>query len=134
LQITVDDREDCRGELMRLQQVPEVHDRGVFGDRHTQCQTCELAHRSDFVKRFFHGWITQDEPVLQQKNAKSGFQRVGFSSAGLGVEKLDQPQPAYPGHDLIHLGEEEFATRLLAFNPRIRNRKSSSGTWLALTR
>ncbi|SOQ06754.1 hypothetical protein CFBP1573P_01535 [Pseudomonas syringae pv. persicae] len=30
LQITVDDREDRWGQLMRFQQVPEVHDRGVF--------------------------------------------------------------------------------------------------------
>jgi hypothetical protein len=30
LQITVDNREDRRGQLMLFQQGPEVHDRGVF--------------------------------------------------------------------------------------------------------
>ncbi|MNR51994.1 hypothetical protein D3C85_1717640 [compost metagenome] len=33
LQITVDDSQDRRRQFMLLQQVPEVHDRGVFRDR-----------------------------------------------------------------------------------------------------
>jgi hypothetical protein len=98
LQITVDERKDCRCELMLLQQVPEVHDRGVFRDRRAQRQACELAHGGDFVQRFFHGRITQGEPVLQQVNTQHGFQRVGYSTAaGLGVERLDSPQQACPG-------------------------------------
>lgn len=114
LQITVDDCKDRRCELMLLQQVPEVHDRGVFGDRRAQRQACELAHRRDFVERFFYGRITQGEAVLQQMDAQHGFQRVGFSTAaGLGIERLDQPQQPSPGHDLIHLGEEAFAAYLL---------------------
>ena len=116
LQITVDDREDCRGELMLFQQVPEVHDRGVFRDRRAQGQARKLAHGCDFVERFFHGRVAQGEPVLQQMDAQHGFQRIRFSTAaGLGVERLDQPQQASPGHDLIHLGEEALAACLLAF-------------------
>lgn len=115
LQITVDDREDRRGQLMLFQQVPEVHDRGVFGYRRAQGQAGELAHGRDFVERFFHGRIAQGEPVLQQMNAQHGVQRIGFSAAaGVGVERLDQPQQTRPRHDLIHLGEEAFAACLLA--------------------
>lgn len=115
LQITVDDRENCRRQLMLLQQVPEVHDRGVFRDRRAQCQTRELTHGRDFVECFFHGRIAEGEPVLQQVNAQHGFQWVRFSTAtSLGVERLDQAQQTCPGHDLIHLGEEAFAACLLA--------------------
>ena len=42
-QITIDDREDRRCQLMLFQQVPEVHDRGVFRDRGAQGQARELA-------------------------------------------------------------------------------------------
>lgn len=54
LQITFDDREDCRGQLMLFQQVPEVHDRGVFRYRGAQGQACKLAPGRDFVELFFH--------------------------------------------------------------------------------
>lgn len=115
LQITIDDRKDCRCELMLLQQVPEVHDRGVFGDWRAQRQECELAHGRDFVERFFHGRVAQGEPVLQQMDAQHGFQRIGFSTAaGLGVERFDQLQQACPGHHLIHFGEEALSAGLLA--------------------
>lgn len=115
LQITIDDRKDCRCELMLLQQVPEVHDRGVFGDWRAQRQACELAHGRDFVERFFHGRVAQGEPVLQQMDAQHGFQRIGFSTAaGLGVERFDQLQQACPGHHLIHFGEEALSAGLLA--------------------
>lgn len=51
--------------MVLFQQVPEIHDRGVFGNRGAERQPSELAHRSDFVQRFFHARITQREPVLQ---------------------------------------------------------------------
>lgn len=73
LQITVDDRQDRRRQLMILQQVSEVHDRGVFRDRRAQDQVRKLAHGRDFIQRFFHGRIAQREPVLQQVNAQHGF-------------------------------------------------------------
>jgi hypothetical protein len=35
---------------------------------------------------------------------------IGFSAtAGLQIERIDQPEQAIPGHYLIHLGEEAFA-------------------------
>lgn len=50
LQMTVDDGKYCRGQLMLFQQVPEVHHRGVFGDRCAQGQACKLAHGGgDFI-------------------------------------------------------------------------------------
>ena len=59
LQITVDDRNYRRSQFVLFQQVPEVHDRGVFGDRRAQHQVCELANGGDFVERFFHGRMVQ---------------------------------------------------------------------------
>lgn len=69
LQITVDDRKDRRCQLVLFQQMPEVHDRSVFGARRAQGQVCELAHGGDFVERFFQGRIAQAEPVLQKMDA-----------------------------------------------------------------
>ncbi|MNT71250.1 hypothetical protein D3C72_2097160 [compost metagenome] len=93
LQITVDDRQDRRRQLMFLQQVPEVHDRGVCRDRRAQSQVRKLAHGRDFIQRFFHGRIAQREPVLQQVNAQHGFQRIRFAAtASLRIIRLDQRQ------------------------------------------
>ena len=117
LQLTVDDRKDCRSQLMLLQQVPEVHDRGVFRNRRTQRQACKLAHGGDFVARFLHGGIAQGKPVLQQMNAQHGLQCVRLSTAtSLGVERFDQAEQACPGYDLIHLGQEALASGLLALS------------------
>ena len=125
LQITVDDCEDGRRQFMLLQQVPEVHDRGVFRDRRTQCQTRELTHGRDFAERLLHGRITQGKPILQQVNAQHGFQWVRFSTATcLGVERFDQPQQPCPGHDLIHLGKEALAAGLLALAGVLEVRKA----------
>ncbi|MNZ50815.1 hypothetical protein D3C78_686140 [compost metagenome] len=78
---------------MLLQQVPEVHDRGVFRDRRAQGQVRKLAHGRDFIQRFFHGRIAQREPVLQQVNAQHGFQRIRFAAtASLRIIRLDQRQ------------------------------------------
>lgn len=50
----------------------DIHDRGVFGNRSTERQPGELAHRSDFLYRFLHGGIIEGEPVLQEMNAQHG--------------------------------------------------------------
>lgn len=91
LQITVDDGKHRRDQLMLLQQVPEVHDRGVFRDRRAHPQMRELAHVRDFIQRLLHARIVQGEPVLHQVNAQHGCQRLGFSTtAGLRVIRFDQ--------------------------------------------
>ena len=100
---------------MLLQQVPEVHDRRVFGDRSAERQTSELAHRSDLVQRLFHGGIAQREPILQQVNAQHGFQRIRLAAtASLWVVRLDQRHQSTPRYHLFHLGQETLATGLLA--------------------
>ena len=58
-QVIVDGFHNARRQLVLLQQVPEIHDRCVFGDRSADRQTSELAHRSDLVQRLFHRWIAQ---------------------------------------------------------------------------
>ncbi|MNG30687.1 hypothetical protein D3C84_1163490 [compost metagenome] len=64
LQVTIDDRENCRRQFMLFQQVPETHDRGFFGDRCAQGEARKLTHGRDFIKRFLHGRVAQGEPVL----------------------------------------------------------------------
>ncbi|MNR11908.1 hypothetical protein D3C85_1282300 [compost metagenome] len=100
---------------MLLQQVPEIHDGGVFGDRSAERQASKLAHRSDLVQRLFHGGVAQREPVLQQVNTQHGFQWVRLAAtAGLWVMRLDQCHQTAPRHHLLHLGQETLATGLLA--------------------
>lgn len=38
----------------------------------------------------------------------SDIQRIGIPAAGLGLERLDPAQKAFPGSDLIHLSKEAF--------------------------
>lgn len=78
LQITVDDRQDRRRQLMFLQRVPEVHDCGVFRDRRAQGQVRKLEHGRDFTQRFVHGRIVQREPILHQVNAQHGSSEYGL--------------------------------------------------------
>lgn len=61
LQVIVDGFQNARRQLMLLQQVPEIHDCRVFGDRSAESQTSKQAHRSDLVQRLFHDWIAQRE-------------------------------------------------------------------------
>ena len=124
LQITVDDGQDRRRQLMFLQRVPEVHDRGVFRDRRAQGQVRKLEHGRDFTQRFVHGRIVQREPILQH-----GFQRIRFAAtASFRIIRLvstpvnrskAQPDPSWRG--TVH---GVFACAC----SRIRNRESSSGS------
>ena len=135
LQITVDYREDRRGQLMLFQQVPEVHDHGVFKGRGAQGQARELADGRDFVERFFHGRVTQGEPVLQQMNPQHGFKGIRFSAAaGFGVERLDQAQQTCPGARLDPFRRGSVRGVSACACRHIRNRKSSSGSWAARIR
>lgn len=115
LAIAVDDLQDSGRQLMLLQLVPELHDRGVLGDRRAQGQACELAHRRDLVQRFLHRRVAERKSVLQQVNAQHGFQRVRLAPpACLWVVGLDQRHQPCTGHHLIHFDEKAFAAGLLA--------------------
>lgn len=114
-QVIVDGFQNARRQLVLLQQVPEIHDRRVFGDRSAERQSRKLAHRSDLVQRLFHGWVAQREPVLQQVNAQHGFQGIRLATtAGLWVVRLNQHHQTAPRHHLLHLGQETLAAGLLA--------------------
>ncbi|KIY42037.1 hypothetical protein TZ03_04830 [Pseudomonas sp. 10-1B] len=45
LQVVVDGFQNPCRELMLLQQVPEIHDRRVFGNRRAERQSSKLAHQ-----------------------------------------------------------------------------------------
>lgn len=100
---------------MLLQQVPEIHDCRVFGGRSADRQASKLAHRSDLVQRFFHGWIDQREPVLQQVNAHHCLERVRLSTTtGLWVMRLNQRHQTVPRYNLLYFGLEGITAGLLA--------------------
>lgn len=109
--------QNARRQLMLLQQVPEIHDCRILGDRSAERQPGKVAHRRDLVKRFFNGWVAQRKPVLQQVSTQHGFQWVRLAAtASLWVVRLDQRhQPASRNH-LFHLGQETLATGLRALN------------------
>ncbi len=48
-QVGIDGFQDACHQLVLLQQVPEIHDRRVFGDRRAERQPSKLAHRGDIV-------------------------------------------------------------------------------------
>lgn len=42
---------------------------------------------------------------MTPREAISDIQRIGLPAAGLGLERLDQAQKAFPENDLIHLNK-----------------------------
>ena len=116
LQITIDDRQDCRRQFMLFQQVPEIHDRSVFRDRRAEGQTSELAHRRDFIQCFFHGWVAQREPVLQQLNTQHGLQRIRLTTTASFRVIMRIPRPS--GHP-FHQHPDTDSTLIRTLIPRV---------------
>lgn len=92
------------------------HNRSVFGNWCAECEACELTHRGHLAQGHFRGRVTQRKPILQQMDAKHGFQRIRFAThASLGIVGFERRHHASPRHDLIHLGHNALTMRLLAF-------------------
>lgn len=114
-------RQQSRGQIVTLEQVTKVQDRGLVGQA-TACQRQprKLPHRLTVVQRLFHRRIAQGKPLLHEMNPQHRFQRVGRASLfALRVHRLDQLDQAYPGNDLIHLREKLLASRQLALGTKL---------------
>src|ERR1043165_6441394 len=114
-QQAVDPFKHRSGQLVLLEQVPEVQNRRLVRDRVLgKLDPCEPPHRLAVVDRFFSSWIREVEPDLQKVDPQHLLQSQRRSSlARLRVMRLDQLQKLPPRHDPVHLGQEPLTPRLL---------------------
>ena len=116
LQVPTDFLEQTLAQLVFLQQMPELADRGFVGRGFpAQVDTDEAAHGQGIVAGLFHGRIREVEPVLKKVDAQHPLQanrRVPV--AGLRIHRIDQSTQRRPRHYPIHLGQERRAPRCLA--------------------
>lgn len=125
LQQQVHALENLLGDVVRLQQVPEVQDRRLV--RHTTArQLGKLAHRVAVVQRLFHRRIAQAEPLLHEVNAQHRLDRVRLAThiARLRVVLGNLPSQVVPRHCLVHLAQKLLAPRPLALARKLRFRKT----------
>ncbi|MNV68963.1 hypothetical protein D3C71_1618410 [compost metagenome] len=112
-QMSVDLLEDVFGQVAGLQQMAEVQDRRLVGNR-LQPQPRKRAQRSDLVQGFLHRRIAQRKPVLHQMHTKHRFERIWPASTTCHrVVRLDDFEQCPPGHHQFHLGKEDLPTCLL---------------------
>ena len=80
-EVRVDRREQLRSQLMALQQVAEMEDRRLIGNRLGEAETGELEHRAGVVEFLLHAGVAEVEPELEAVDAQRHAQRVGAASA-----------------------------------------------------
>ncbi len=109
-QMRVDRREQLRSQLMALQQVAEVEDRRLIGDRLGEAETGELEHRAGVVEFLLHAGVAEVEPELEAVDAQHHAQRVGAASAArLRVDGRDALLQLSPGDEPVHALQEPLA-------------------------
>jgi hypothetical protein len=97
--------------------VPELQDGGLVG--HTRCtfQADEAAVQRPLVQLLFRGRITEVPPELQAVDAQHGLDGERRPTAQRLVRTSGmEPDHVYqrgPGHDLVHLFEEDLLASLL---------------------
>ena len=103
-------------EVMALQQVAEVEDRGFVGHRlAAEVDADEPAHRQRVIERLFRRGVGQVEPVLQQVQPQHPLQADRWPAvASSWVERFNDRAHLTPGNDLVHLSQELRAASLLA--------------------
>src|SRR3954464_14328892 len=115
-QVLVHAIEQRLAEVMALQQVAEVEDRGFVGHRlAAEVDADEPAHRQRVIQRLFRRWVGQVEPVLQEVQPQHSFQanrRPAVASSW--VERFNDGAQLAPGNNLVHLCQEFRAASLLA--------------------
>lgn len=112
-EVPVDGVEQRAGQLVLLQQMTEVEQRGFVGNG-VDANAGEAPHGGDFVQAFSHRQVGQAIPLLQAVDAQHGRQRIRATSVvGLGVNRLDHCLQFRPRHDLLHLGQKDFPAGLL---------------------
>ena len=88
---------------MTLQQVAEVEDRRLIGNRPGEAETGELEHRTGVVEFLLHAGVAEVEPELEAVDAQHHAQRVrAVSAATLRVDRRDALLQLSPGDKPVH--------------------------------
>ena len=123
-----DSREDCLRQVVPLEQMAEVEDRRLVGDRvAAELQAAERAHRMDVVERFLRARIGQPVPLLQAVDAQHDGKRKRPPAAlwtALGIMRLDHGLERRPRHHRRHLGQEHLTLRALLLRRKVQRRKA----------
>lgn len=106
--------EHLLGELMALQEMPEMEDGRLVGDRVlAQFDADEAPHGIAVVNGVLGRRVRQVVPVLEEVDAQHPLERHRPPPAGArGVVRRDQRPQLDPGDHGVHLGEEQFAAGL----------------------
>ena len=113
-----------------LQQVAEVQNRRLVGQRTRQAQPHEAAHRLHLVEQVLHPGVAQVVEQLHAVHAQHHPQRIGTPTApGLRIERLDLLLQTTPRNQTVHLLEKCLAPRatLLRVVLQLRKRRLLHG-------
>jgi len=116
--------QDLPGQLVFLQQMPEAQDGALVRESVVPVvQAGKLPEQRHIMQRFFHGRITQGEPLLHEVNPQHRFHAERrAASPALGRNRRDQGHQSRPWHDPIHVIEK--LTFACAFGRQIQSRIS----------
>ncbi len=103
LQMTVDLRKQSLPQLVLLQQMAEVQDRGLVRQRLRQPQAHQPSHRLHLVEQVLHSGITQVVEQLHAVDPQHGRQLTGPAPpARLGIEGSEAGLQLFPGNQTFH--------------------------------
>ena len=106
----IDLLEQTLAQAVLLQQMPEVQDGGLVGQRLRQPQPHETPHRLHLVEKVLHPRVAQVVEQLHAVNTQHHRQRVRAPTAPrLRIERLDPSLQPLPGNQLVHLLEHDGA-------------------------
>ena len=111
-QVRVDLLEQRLAQSVLLQQVAEVQDRRLVGQRSRQPQPDKAPHRLHLIQQVLHAGVAQVVEQLHTVHAQHHRKRVWPATAtGLRIERLDARLQPAPRDQRVHLPEEYLAPR-----------------------
>jgi hypothetical protein len=113
LQQPVDRREQARRQIVLLQEVAKVEDRGLVGkSRRDIGKTRETTQALDVVEPVLHLAVRQGEPLLEKVDPQHRGQtdRRTAAPAGPRIVRFHHRQQLRPRHHRVHLGQKQLAT------------------------
>ena len=113
-ELLVDRLKDLRAELMLLEQMPELQDRGLIRRAVHQVQADELPRGGVLEQEVFHAGIAQVVRNLEQVDAKHQIQRERLAAppSGRGVMGADQILKGCPGNEFFEPLRQAFHVSL----------------------